>query len=152
MCQRNSRITGLENMRKRKEIFSQMFCQRPKTEDSGRSLIKQKNRKNASLPKIIHNGIFSSQIYVFYSSAFKSKTEKIENFSENSKKSLTQYSIGLFSKSCDVRIASLYCNNQKKCCKFVIEFLFSSFFFCSKSTFKKSDNCLVKFIWLFNVK
>ena len=66
-----------------------MFCQRPKTEDFGRSLIKQKNSKNASLPKIIHNGNFSSQIYVFfYSSAFKSKTEKIENFSENSKKSL----------------------------------------------------------------
>ena len=55
----------------------------------------------------------------------------------NSKKSLTQYSIGLFSKSCDLRIASLYCNNQTKCCKFVIEFLFSSFFFVPNQLSRK---------------
>ena len=127
MCQRNSRIKGLENMRTRKEIFSQMFCQRPKTEDFGRSLIKQKKCQLTENNPQRH--FFKSDICLFYSSAFKSKTENIENFSENSKKSPTQYSIGLFSKSCDVRIASLYCNNQKKCCKFVIEFLFSSFFF-----------------------
>ena len=74
----------------------------------------------------------------FYSSAFKSKTEKIENFSENSKKSLnTIYNRFVFKVLCDVRIASLYCNNQTKCCKFVIEFLFSSFFFVPNQLSRK---------------
>ena len=60
----------------------------------------------------------------FYSSAFKSKTEKIENFSENSKKSLTQYSIGLVMWGLQAYIATIKKMLQIRHWIFVLVFFF----------------------------
>ena len=116
----------------------------------------RKTGKNASLPKIIHNGNFSSQINVFfYSSAFKSKTEKIENFSENSKKSLKHNIQSVCFQSlvwCEDCKPILQQSNKMLQIRHWIFVLVFFLFFCSKSTLKKVDNGSVKFIWLFNVK
>ena len=67
----------------------------------------------------------------FYSSAFRSKTEKIENFSENSKKSLnTIFNRFVFQSLVMMWGLQAYIATIKtKCCKFVIEFLFLYLFF-----------------------